>query len=85
MYKQCVFVGWCSHFDAVTSVAFHPTESMLLTGSEDKTLKLWNLQRNGQTRKSADAIIKILCIDPLNLSRTAMIDVEPILTLRGHV
>ena len=41
----------CSHFDAVTAVAFHPTEAMLLTGSEDKTLKLWNLQRNGQTRK----------------------------------
>jgi len=46
----------CSHFDAVTSVAFHPVEAMLLTGSEDKTLKLWNLQRNGQTRRLVKAL-----------------------------
>ena len=76
----------CSHFDAVTSVAFHPVEAMLLTGSEDKTLKLWNLQRNGQTRRLVEpnkllkCVIEYLCLN----FRTAMIDVEPILTLRGH-
>lgn len=31
------------HFDVVTSLAFHPTESLLLTGSLDCCLKLWSL------------------------------------------
>jgi len=34
-----------SHFDAVTSVAFHPVDHTLITGSEDCTLKVWNLQK----------------------------------------
>lgn len=40
-----------SHLDAVTCVAFHPTEHMLVSGSEDRTLKIWNLQQ--QTRRNA--------------------------------
>ena len=35
-----------SHLDAVTCVAFHPTESLLVTGSEDWTLKVWSLQQS---------------------------------------
>ena len=38
-----------SHLDAVTCVTFHPTEPLLVSGSEDKTLKIWNLQQ--QTRR----------------------------------
>ena len=38
-----------SHLDAVTCVAFHPTEQLLVSGSEDRTLKIWNLQQ--QTRR----------------------------------
>ena len=44
-----LFLG--SHFDAVTAVAFHPTDHVLVTGSEDCTLKLWNLQKASETRK----------------------------------
>jgi len=33
-----------SHFDSVWSVVFHPTESVLLSASEDGTWKMWNLQ-----------------------------------------
>lgn len=33
-----------SHFDAVWSLVFHPTESVLLSASEDGTWKMWNLQ-----------------------------------------
>ncbi|KAF9413047.1 hypothetical protein BGZ94_000855 [Podila epigama] len=32
------------HMDTVTSLAFHPTEKSLLSGSEDGTLKYWNLE-----------------------------------------
>jgi striatin 1/3/4 len=52
-----------SHLDAVTSVAFHPTEPLLVTGSEDKTIKVWSLQQS---------------------KRSALVDGEPIHTLRGH-
>ena len=34
-----------SHFDGIRSLAFHPTESVLITASEDHLLKLWNLQK----------------------------------------
>ncbi|XP_041988035.1 striatin-3 [Aricia agestis] len=42
-----------SHFDGVRALAFHPTEPALVTASEDHTLKLWNLQRTVQAKKSA--------------------------------
>ncbi|XP_013142686.1 PREDICTED: striatin isoform X1 [Papilio polytes] len=42
-----------SHFDGVRALAFHPTEAALVTASEDHTLKLWNLQRTVQAKKSA--------------------------------
>ena len=59
---SCVCVLCYSHFDAVTSVAFHPVEAMLLTGSEDKTLKLWNLQRNGQARRFVELSRLLECV-----------------------
>ncbi|KAJ8291154.1 hypothetical protein GJAV_G00022000 [Gymnothorax javanicus] len=42
-----------SHFDGVRALAFHPVEPVLLTVSEDHTLKLWNLQKTIPTKKSA--------------------------------
>ncbi|KAL4238704.1 hypothetical protein ACF0H5_003411 [Mactra antiquata] len=42
-----------SHFDGVRTLAFHPTDSVLITGSEDHTLKLWNLQKTVQSKKAA--------------------------------
>ena len=41
----------CSHFDGVRALAFHPVEPVLLTASEDHTLKLWNLQKTVPTKK----------------------------------
>uniref|UniRef100_A0A1D5QZ35 Striatin-4 n=1 Tax=Macaca mulatta TaxID=9544 RepID=A0A1D5QZ35_MACMU len=34
-----------SHYDGIRSLAFHHSQSALLTASEDGTLKLWNLQK----------------------------------------
>ncbi|KAM9856756.1 striatin [Aulostomus maculatus] len=42
-----------SHFDSVRSLAFHPVEPVLVTGSEDHTLKLWNLQKTAPAKKCA--------------------------------
>ena len=40
-----------SHLDGVRCVAFHPVESIVITGSEDRTLKLWNLEKSAFLRK----------------------------------
>ncbi|GAB6031707.1 Striatin-3, variant 2 [Chamberlinius hualienensis] len=42
-----------SHFDGVRALAFHPTEPVLITASEDHTLKLWNLQKTVPAKKTA--------------------------------
>lgn len=42
-----------SHFDGVRALAFHPVEPVLVTASEDHTLKLWNLQKTVPAKKSA--------------------------------
>lgn len=42
-----------SHFDGVRALAFHPVEPVLITASEDHTLKLWNLQKTVQAKKTA--------------------------------
>ncbi|XP_033644615.1 striatin-3-like [Asterias rubens] len=42
-----------SHFDGVRTLAFHPVETVLITGSEDHTLKLWNLQKTVPAKKAA--------------------------------
>uniref|UniRef100_A0AAQ4PPP6 Striatin n=1 Tax=Gasterosteus aculeatus aculeatus TaxID=481459 RepID=A0AAQ4PPP6_GASAC len=34
-----------SHFDGIRALAFHPVEPVLVTASEDHTLKMWNLQK----------------------------------------
>ncbi|NXM35683.1 STRN protein, partial [Oxyruncus cristatus] len=42
-----------SHFDGIRSLAFHPVEPVLITASEDHTLKMWNLQKTAPAKKSA--------------------------------
>lgn len=39
------------HFDSVRCLAFHPSESALVTGSEDQTIKLWNLDKSSMSNK----------------------------------
>lgn len=51
MASQQWFFPLCSHFDAVTCVVFHPTDYVLVTGSEDCTLKVWNFEKVAQAKK----------------------------------
>ncbi|CAF1098248.1 unnamed protein product [Adineta ricciae] len=57
-----------SHLDGVRCVGFHPVESIVITGSEDRTLKLWNLEKSATMRKST----------------TTTQDLEPVYTFRRH-
>ncbi|XP_051957105.1 LOW QUALITY PROTEIN: striatin-like [Xyrauchen texanus] len=40
-----------NHFDSIRGLAFHPVEPVLVTASEDHTLKMWNLQKTAPTKK----------------------------------
>ncbi|XP_063712529.1 striatin-3-like [Symsagittifera roscoffensis] len=58
-----------SHFDSVRCVAFHPTDQVVVTGSEDHTLKLWNLAK---------------CA-PQSSKKNATPEFEPVYTFRAHL
>lgn len=62
-----------SHFDGVRSLVFHPVEPVLVTASEDHTLKLWNLQKTVPAKKSAS-----LDVEPIYTFRA---HVGPVLSL----
>ncbi|KAL1117935.1 hypothetical protein AAG570_004248 [Ranatra chinensis] len=49
-----------SHFDGVRALTFHPREPVLVTASDDNTLKLWNLYKTVPAKKSAS-----LDVEPL--------------------
>ncbi|KAI6659241.1 Striatin [Oopsacas minuta] len=58
-----------SHYDSVTTLEFHPSESFLLTASEDTTVKLWNFDTK----------------TGLNVSKKpGVLDLEPVHTFRAH-
>ncbi|XP_076247091.1 connector of kinase to AP-1 isoform X2 [Calliopsis andreniformis] len=50
-----------SHFDAVRALVFHPTEALLITASDDHTLKLWNLHKTLPAKKSASLDVEPIC------------------------
>ncbi|XP_031770932.1 striatin-3 isoform X3 [Apis florea] len=54
-----------SHFDAVRALVFHPTDPVLITASDDHTLKLWNLHKTLPAKKSAS-----LDVEPLYTFRS---------------
>ncbi|XP_011160828.1 striatin-3 isoform X1 [Solenopsis invicta] len=54
-----------SHFDAVRALVFHPTDPVLITASDDHTLKLWNLHKTVPAKKSAS-----LDVEPLYTFRS---------------
>lgn len=62
-----------SHYDCIRSLRFHATEPLLITASEDETLKLWNLNKP-QASKSKQQINTV----------NATLDLEPVHTYRGH-
>lgn len=66
-----------SHFDCVRCLRFHATEPLLITGSEDETLKLWNLNKTQQSNKGKQQ-------QPTGQTAGTTFDLEPVYTYRGH-
>ena len=54
------------HHDCVNSVAFNPNGSLLASGSNDKTIKLWNLETKTKiaTLKGHDHWVNSVAFNP---------------------
>ncbi|KRY89935.1 Striatin, partial [Trichinella pseudospiralis] len=63
------------HFDSVRAVAFHPVDPVIVSASEDGTVKLWNLQK---------ALVSSGPIHTAMNSKSSSQDLEPVYTFRGH-
>ncbi|KAI8992404.1 WD40-repeat-containing domain protein [Pilobolus umbonatus] len=59
------------HLDSVRSACFHPEEMIVASGSDDATVKLWNLQKT--TGKDGNPIKK-----------GSLEEADPCITYRGH-
>ncbi|KAI9496878.1 WD40-repeat-containing domain protein [Zychaea mexicana] len=69
MWKPRVTIK--GHLDSVRAVAFHPTEMMVASGSDDGTVKIWNLQRT-------------IGKDGNPVRKAAHEEADPVIAYRGH-
>lgn len=67
-----------SHLDSVRCISFHPTELAIVSGSEDHTVKVWNVP---QEQKYFIFTVCLLIYIPV---RTFPKQISPIHTFRGH-
>ncbi|KRZ77445.1 WD repeat-containing protein 82, partial [Trichinella papuae] len=62
------------HTDRVVCVATHPNEELFLSGSKDKTIRLWDARVNGYQGSYATSIESYLDFDPDGLMFAAVTD-----------
>lgn len=49
-----------SHYDCIRSLRFHATEPLLITASDDETLKLWNINKSQPNKGLINIFVSIL-------------------------
>ncbi|KAM4729243.1 striatin-like isoform 3-T3 [Anableps anableps] len=64
-----------SHFDGIRALTFHPVEPVLITASEDHTLKMWNLQKTAPA-KNRSTSLDVEPIYTFRAHRGAVLSVE---------
>jgi len=57
-----------AHSDAVWSLAVHPNHKGLVTGSADKTLKVWNFQLVSDPRNAARRVLSLSLVDTISMA-----------------
>lgn len=67
-----------SHFDCIRCLRFHSNDPLLVTCSEDETIKLWNLSKTQVTANKGKSTTAI------NAATGTTFDLEPVYTFRGH-
>jgi len=73
-----------SHYDCVRALRFSDTDSLLATGSEDETIKLWNLSRPASNASKSRQPNLLPSINAISSLEGSTLDIEPLHTYRGH-
>lgn len=73
-----------SHFDCIRSLRFHRQEPLLITCSEDETLKLWNLNKTQTTSTKSGKSSTPSSQQQQSQVNPTTFDLEPVHTFRGH-
>lgn len=73
-----------SHYDCVRALRFSETDSLLVTGSEDETIKLWHLSRPSSTTGKSRQPNLPPSINAISSLEGSTLDIEPLHTYRGH-
>jgi len=54
-----------AHMDYIRCLAVHPTLPIVLSGSNDKTIKMWNWDKNWACQKVFDGIVETYALKSL--------------------
>lgn len=73
-----------SHYDCVRALKFSETDSLLVTASEDETLKLWHLSRPSSIIGKSRQSNLPPSINAISSYEGSTLDIEPLHTYRGH-
>jgi len=73
-----------SHFDGVRDIKFSEKNSLIVTASEDETIKLWHLTRPSSTGGKSRQTNLPPSINAINSMEASILDIEPLHTYRGH-
>ena len=70
-----------SHYDAIRYLVFHPTEPVVISASDDSTIKLWSLDRQNH---ASSLVQPAVGRNGQFMSPTVVSDLEPKQTFRGQ-
>lgn len=73
-----------SHYDCVRALRFSETDSLLVTASEDETIKLWHLSRQFSNSSKSRQPNLPPSINAISSLEGSTLDIEPLHTYRGH-
>ena len=73
-----------SHYDCVRALRFSETDSLLVTASEDETIKLWHLSRPSSIGGKSRQQNLPPSINAISSLEGSTLDIEPLHTYRGH-
>lgn len=73
-----------SHYDCVRALKFSETDPILVTASEDETIKLWHLSRQPSNSGKTKQPSLPATINAMSQLEGYTVDIEPLHTYRGH-
>jgi striatin 1/3/4 len=73
-----------SHYDCVRALKFSEKDSLIVTASEDETIKLWHLSRPSSAGSKSRQPSLPPSMNAISSLEGSTLDIEPLHTYRGH-